>query len=150
MDKLNIDKKLLEYNSIIKENDRLYHEAAKTFGLPDCAFWILYVLRESDIKLTQSEICHAIYYPKQTVNSSLKKLETNGYIQLKQISNHRNKQIYLTPKGIQLSGMTVDKVMDIEHRALMELGNEEQEVFIRLFRKYTNILKNNMQKLTKD
>ncbi len=150
MDKLNIDKKLLEYNSIIKENDKLYHEAAKTFGLSDCAFWILYVLRESDAELTQSEICCTIYQPKQTVNSALKKLETNGYIELKQINNHRNKQIHLTQKGIKLASITVDRVMHIEQKSFSELENEEKEIFLKLFKKYTNILKNNMQILTKD
>ena len=36
-----------EYNRILKENDELYRSAVKTMGLPDCAFWILYTLRES-------------------------------------------------------------------------------------------------------
>lgn len=36
-----------EYNRILKETDELYRSAVKTMGLPDCAFWILYTLRES-------------------------------------------------------------------------------------------------------
>lgn len=42
-------KRLSEYNRIIKENDEIYHNVAKSFGMPDCAFWILYMLREEKL-----------------------------------------------------------------------------------------------------
>ena len=49
-----------EYNRILKENDELYRSAVKTMGLPDCAFWILYTLRESSETLTQSDVCYTL------------------------------------------------------------------------------------------
>ena len=78
----NLTQRLYEYNTIIKENDELYRGVARTLGLPDCAFWILYALRESAQVLTQSEICNAMYQPKQTLNSPIKKREADGYIAL--------------------------------------------------------------------
>ena len=39
-----INKKLSEYNSIIKENEGIYHRVAKKNGLSDGAFWILYMM----------------------------------------------------------------------------------------------------------
>jgi len=39
-----INKKLSEYNSIIKENEGIYHRVAKKNGLSDSAFWILYMM----------------------------------------------------------------------------------------------------------
>ena len=77
---VNTDKEYLSrLNNLFKENDEIYRNAAKRVGLPDCAFWIFYILREDSIKkegniLTQSEICSTMYLPKQTVNSAMKKL----------------------------------------------------------------------------
>lgn len=141
------NKKLSEYNSIIKESDEIYHSAARSLGLPDCAFWILYVLSEGGEAPTQSELCDSLYQPKQTVNSSLKKLEADGFITLAQGKDRRSKQIHLTEKGRELASQTTDRVIAIEHNALSELSDEEWDIFIRLFHKYTDSLKKHMPEL---
>ena len=64
---------LAAYNELYKEQDDLYRGAARGFGLSDCAFWVLYALRETKRPMTQSGICAAVYQPKQTVHSALKK-----------------------------------------------------------------------------
>lgn len=53
---------------------------ARICGLPDCAFWILYLLRESEVKYTQSGVSENLSLSRQTVNSALKKLQQEGYI----------------------------------------------------------------------
>ena len=143
-------KRLSEYNSIIKETDELYRKIAKTLDLSDCTFWILYILREDSEILTQSEICSAIYQPKQTINSALKKLQNDGYIELKEMNDRRSKQVVLTLKGRQLAEKTVDKVIIVEQKALAELTEEEQKTFIGLFRKYTDLFKNHISELSED
>ena len=76
---MNTDKEYLSrLNNLFKENDEIYRNAAKRVGLPDCAFWIFYILREELIKnvgniLTQSVICTTMSLPKTTVNSAIKK-----------------------------------------------------------------------------
>lgn len=147
MDK-NIGKKLSQYNSVIKENDEIYRQAAKALGLPDCAFWILYALREEDGVLTQSEICYAMYQPKQTVNSALKKMEQGGYIKLAKMNDRRSKQLCLTEKGKKLAEKTVDKAIAAEQKAFAALTLKEQESFIELFRKYTELLKTSMREIS--
>lgn len=144
MEKKNIEKRLSEYNGIIKENDELYRGVAKAFGLPDCAFWILYALRESGKTLTQSEICYAMYQPKQTVNSSLKKLEREGCIVLTEMRDRRSKEVHLTEKGVKLAEMTVDHVISAERIALSGLTDEEHDTFMKLFRRYTGLLKDSI------
>ncbi len=139
------DQHLLEYNGIIKENDELYRGLARTMGLPDGAFWILYTLRERDEAVTQREICDAIYLSKQTVNSALKKLEQEGYLVLNGQKDRRSKQIRLTEKGVTLAANTVDRVFAFENRTWAGLTEEEQEIFLRLFHKYTALLKKNMR-----
>ena len=59
---------------IYNENTLLYHRLARTCGLPDCAFWLLYTLRSEEAPLTQTQLSEQLSLPKQTVNSALKKL----------------------------------------------------------------------------
>ena len=144
---MDTQKRLSEYNSIIKETDELYRDAAKALGLSDCAFWLLYALREEDGGVTQRDICDMFYQPKQTVNSALKKLEADGYIQLAEMEDRRSKQINLTKPGRCLAEKTVDRVIAVERSALSGLTEAEQEEFIRLFRKYADLLRTQLQTL---
>ncbi len=145
MDQKIIVKRLFEYNSILKENDNLYHNAAKILGISDCALWILYVLREEKDIVTQSYICDVLHQPKQTVNSALKKLEAEGILSLGHTSDNRSKQILLTQKGESFTKNTADKVIAAENAALSCMTDDEQAAFIALFRKYTNLLKFKMR-----
>lgn len=135
---------LWEYNTIFKENDEVYRCAAKTLGISDCSLWILYTLRTEQEAITQKEICEAFYYPKQTVNSALKKLENEGYIALTEMKDRRSKKITLTESGKRFAARTADKLIKAELAAMSELTDEEQKSFIELFRKYTGLLKKNM------
>lgn len=143
----NTSRHLLEYNGIFLENDELYRGLAKAMGLPDCAFWILYALREKDGAVTQSQICSTVYMPKQTVNSALKKLAHDGYLVLNEQNDRRSKQICLTERGVRLAEATVDKVFAAEDRALAGLSEKERERFLFLFRRYTELLKESMREL---
>lgn len=143
--------RLSEYNRLYKENDELYRNAARELGLSDCAFWILYFLRENaegpEGGLTQSDICSMIYTPKQTVNSSLKQLEKDGYLQLAEGRDRRSKPVRLTPRGEKLAVKTVDRVLEAELRAMAEMTEEEQAGFLGLFRRYTEFLKKEIRNI---
>ncbi len=143
----NTKKNLAEYNGIIKEYDEMYRNAAKSVGLSDCSFWIMYCLRDPAMELTQSEICTAMYQPKQTVNSAIKKLEGSGYIELSSGKDNRSKSLRLTEKGEALAAKTVDRVIEIELEALGGLAPDEQKTLLKLFRKFTGNLKEGMQVL---
>ena len=131
-----LSKKMLELNEIMKETDDLYRNLAKKFKMSDCMIWILYILREDDRSVTQSDICNMMYMPKQTVNSSLKKMEAEGYIELLSINDKRSKQVCLTEKGVDLANNTVDIIISKENNALSKMDKEEQALFINLFKKY--------------
>ncbi len=139
-----------EFNNIMRANEEIYRNLAKIVGLSDSAFWILYALRDADSVLTQSEMCNILYQPKQTVNTSLKKMESDGYIKLNSINDRRRKQVFLTEDGIKLAQKTVDKVISMERDALSGLLDNEQETFVRLFQKYTNLLQENISLFKKD
>lgn len=166
---------LLKYNTLYKENDEFYHICAKTLGLSDCTFWILYALWETKKDFMQSELCSLLHLPKQTIHSALKKLECGGYISRELSPNqntfsesqehdtfptermpktflnkpayesgHRAKYIHLTVSGAALAEKTVEHVMQAEINAFAGLTKEEQNDFINLFKKYTELLKFNL------
>ena len=139
--KNNSSKRMLEFNEVMKENNDLYSNLAKKFKMSDCMLWILYILREENKVLTQSDICNMMCIPKQTVNSSLKKMEAEGYIELLNINDKRSKQVSLTEKGLDLANNTVDIIISKENNALSKMDEKEQELLINLLRKFNDLLK---------
>ena len=143
-----IEKLLYKYNRIYKENNDLYRGVAKALGVSDSVFWILYSLREQSRGATQSEICNMLYEPKQTVNSTLKKMEAEGYITMASHPDRRRKLLVLTQKGEELAEKTADKVLALECSALKEMSEADRQAFLRLFQTYTEILKEKISSIT--
>ena len=139
--KNNSSKRMLEFNEVMKENNDLYSNLAKKFKMSDCMLWILYILREENKVLTQSDICNMMCIPKQTVNSSLKKMEAEGYIESLNINDKRSKQVSFTEKGLDLANNTVDIIISKENNALSKMDEKEQELLINLLRKFNDLLK---------
>ena len=139
--KNNSSKRMIEFNEVMKENNDLYSNLAKKFKMSDCMLWILYILREENKVLTQSDICNMMCIPKQTVNSSLKKMEAEGYIELLNINDKRSKQVSFTEKGLDLANNTVDIIISKENNALSKMDEKEQELLINLLRKFNDLLK---------
>ena len=132
---------LAAYNELYKEQDDLYRAAARGFGLSDCAFWVLYALREAERPMTQSDVCAAVYQPKQTVHSALKKLMGAGYLQLAEGRDRRSKYLVLTERGEALVRRTVDPVMAAETAAIDTLTEAERTQFLSLCRRYNTALR---------
>lgn len=137
--------RLAELNRIEKETDGLYHGAARAMGLSDCASWILYSLREPE-ETTQSGLCASLYETKQTVNSAIKKLEREGYVELCLSRDRRSKVLRLTERGAALAEGTVDRLRTAELAALGGMGKAEQETLLALLQRYSALLKEELQK----
>lgn len=132
---------LAAYNELYKEQDDLYRAAARGFGLSDCAFWVLYALREAERPMTQSDVCAAVYQPKQTVHSALKKLIGEGCLRLAEGRDRRSKYLVLTERGEALVRRTVDPVMAAETAAMDTLTKAERTQFLSLCRRYNTALR---------
>ena len=132
---------LAAYNELYKEQDDLYRAAARGFGLSDCAFWVLYALREAERPMTQSDVCAAVYQPKQTVHSALKKLIGEGCLRLAEGRDRRSKYLVLMEQGEALVRRTVDPVMAAETAAMDTLTEAERTQFLSLCRRYNTALR---------
>ena len=132
---------LAAYNELYKEQGDLYRAVARGFGLSDCAFWVLYALREAERPMTQSDVCAAVYQPKQTVHSALKKLIGEGCLRLAEGRDRRSKYLVLTEQGEALVRRTVDPVMAAETAAMDTLTEAERTQFLSLCRRYNTALR---------
>lgn len=128
-------KTLMEFNMIYKEMDELYHAIALKMGLSDSALFILYTLYQQGSSCLQKDICDAISLSKQTVNSSIKKLEQDGYLYLQQGSG-RDKHIHLSPAGGQLLDEKIRPVVEMEQQAFALMPESERRTLLQLTRKY--------------
>ena len=88
-------KVLAAFNETINGSEEIYRAVAKSFGLSDCAFWILYCIRQSEEKVTQKDICNFIFQPKQTVHSALKKMVEDGLIEVGDYNGKRHKYMLM-------------------------------------------------------
>lgn len=140
---------LQAYNRASKEIDGIYHDIARTYGLSEGCFWILYCLRIDGGELTQSDVRNSLLQPKQTVNSALKKLEQDGFVEVVPAEKRRGKYIKLTHKGMELAGKTVDRVISAEMSALSNMAAFERESFILLFHQHTALFKTCVQDILK-
>ena len=127
---------LIAFNRETKKLDDVYRSAAKSCGISECAFWILYTLRVEEKPFTQAEICEFLIEPKQTVNSALKKLEAEGYLTLSAGADQRSKRVCLTEKGERFVKAHVDRVPEAEAAALGAMTAAERDALIRLTGRY--------------
>ena len=150
MKNIGAERQLSEYNHLYKENTAIYRDLSVRMGLTESTFWILYTLRVEESPVTQSDMCAILGYPKQTVNSALKKLEQEGLLSLSGGRGRGGKPIRLTEAGIKLAEQTVDFVIEAEQRALLDLSTGEQTRLLTLMRRYNYALASHFSAMDKE
>ncbi len=136
-----IRSQLKHYNHLFKKYNELFRVTSKKFNITENVLFILYFLRDNE-NYTQKDLCDILFQPKQSVNSILKKLESDGYVMLAFAQNSRkNKNIYLTEKGYELAKQTSDKIAEAEISAFGMLSSRERHDFINIFEHYISLLK---------
>ena len=144
-----ISKYLKEYNHIYKETHDIYHEIARKLQLSDSALDIFYTIFEMGDNCLQRDICKASCMPKQTVNSSIRKLQTDGYLTLSP-GKGRSMHIHLTASGQKLIQEKLVPLIRIENDAFEDMTVEECEQLIHLNAKYNQALRSRLSNLEED
>ena len=101
MKNIGAERQLSEYNHVYKENTAIYRDLSVRMGMTESTFWILYTLRVEEAPVTQSDMCAILGYPKQTVNSALKKLEQEGLV------------VMIPRRGAQVASITEKDLNDV-------------------------------------
>ncbi len=134
---------LNEFNQFYKEMDELYHAVALKAGLSDSALDILYSLCILGDGCLQKEICQLAFISKQTVNSSIRKLEQQQYLVL-QSGKGRDMHIYLTEAGQALVQEKVIPIIQAENQAFGRMSAAEQKELLRLNKIYLSYLQQSL------
>lgn len=134
-----------DYLNIISAREKqfyaLYRKAATSFGLSDCAMWVLYFLYASDTEITQQDLIEMMKFPKQTINSAVTSMGKKGLLELAMIPGTKNKKkITLTDLGIRIVNNTVKKLRSAEERAVLELGVENIRRYIELYDEFYRVI----------
>lgn len=138
-----------EFDQLQKKLDSIYNKIAKYSGLSDTAFWIIYTIKNEEETYKQKDLCNMWFYSKQTINSSLKKLEEQNIIQLIGVpENKKDKKVVLTEYGKQLAKELIEPVIEIEKKSLENI--QERREFLNLFKKYIEIMEEETKKFIKN
>lgn len=140
---------LREFNRLYKEYNDIYRDAARKLGLSDSAFDILYTICEEGDGCLQRDVCNSTLIPKQTVHSSIHKLEQEGYLLLTP-GKGRSMHIHLTEKGQNLLEKTIFPVVQAENDAFVQLGETDCQQLLKLHTNYIHALRNGICNLEKE
>ena len=134
------------FNTLMSEINAMYHEISKRLDLTDSAFTIMYVLYDSEGSYPLSSIVKTTCISKQTVNSSLRKLESDGYVYLEQTGG-RNKTVHLTEAGRRFAERTVKIIRDEENAVFDRWSEEERKIYFELTARYIEEMKKVAERL---
>lgn len=130
------------FDSFWREQNQLYRDVATSFGISESAFSILYAIFLAGEKgISQRDICVQMCIGKQTVNSSIHKLEREGAVVLKSGSDRRGLLAHLTPVGRKFAERAIVPMIEAELAAWRELDDRELELLLLLGRRYTDALR---------
>jgi len=140
------DSKMKIFNSLWNEIGVAYHEVALKLGLSDSAMMILYSICSNGNECLLSDIVSSTNISKQTVNSALRKLETDGIIYL-ELVGLRKKKVCLTEKGEGLVKDTVCKLISVENSIYNSWTEEECNLYLHLTQRFLTEFRKETQDL---
>jgi len=107
---------------------------------------VLYAL-DGQKAMTQKKICICTGLAKQTVNSVIRSLKEDKYIELVPGSeDRREKQVILTEKGISYCSKLITPLREMEHRALQIMGNDRVQQMVDNITLFNTLLEKEMEK----
>ena len=95
-----------------------------------------------------TDIINMTGIPKQTVNSALRKMEGDGYLQL-ETTQTRRKKVVLTEAGKFLAQKTADQMIRMENEIYASWTEEERQLHLALTQRYLDQLKEKAKELRK-
>ena len=120
------------FGKAIYHVDSFYDEFAKQSNVSSALLWVLYALNDGQMH-TQIEISTEWELPKTTVNTVIKELQQNGYVELIPIKGKRREMsIALTEAGKEYADRILSDLYKKEAAVYGTLTPEEREVIAAL------------------
>lgn len=99
--------------------DGVYYLFAKYYGLNENTLAFLYALNDSKTH-SQKEISDEWFIPRTTINSIVKNMLANGYINLVNEAHTKEKSILITAKGSTYINNLMTKIAVIEEKVIAD------------------------------
>lgn len=97
--------------------------------------------------MTQKKICNCTGLAKQTVNSVIRSLKEDGYVELASgCEDRREKQVTLTEKGISYCSGLITPLREMERHALQIMGNDRAQQMVDDITLFNTLLEKEMEK----
>ena len=108
--------------------DSFYDEFAKQSNVSSALLWVLYALNDGNSH-TQIEISNDWELPKTTVNTVIKEIQKNGYVDLIPIKGRRREMsIVLTESGKKYADSVLADLYKKEAEVYKALSSEEYAI----------------------
>ena len=115
-----------QFGKLIYKIDYFYAEVAKKSGVKPNLMWILYALDDGKSH-SQKEISISWDIPITTINTIVKELIDDGYVELIHIPGKRREMnIILTDKGKEYSKKILNDIYKIEDETFKSLGERKR------------------------
>ncbi|MBR2311509.1 MAG: MarR family transcriptional regulator [Oscillospiraceae bacterium] len=138
--------KIHRVNCLTNDLDAIYHQAALKLGISDSAMFVLYMIHDKGDNCLLYDICRDSGISKQTINSAVRKLETDGILYLEQ-DKGRTKRVCLTQKGKHYMDRTVVRLFEAECNAFRDWTADEIDLYLRLLEKYNDSFRVQIEKM---
>lgn len=117
-----------DFGRALYHMDALYGEFAKQSNVAPTTLWVMYALNDGKPH-TQIEISNDWDLPKTTVNTAIKELQQNGYVELVPVKGKRREMsIVLTESGKKYSDQILSDIYKKETKVYKALSSEEREI----------------------
>lgn len=143
-----VSREMKRYNHLIEEIDSVYHEMSLRLGISDGEMMVLYAIWESGDRRALSEIVRVTGASKQTIHSSVRKLEKRGAVILK-ATDGKHKEACLTEEGCALAERTAGRVMRVENEVFEAWSEEDVEKYLALTERYKTELQRKGREMEK-
>jgi DNA-binding MarR family transcriptional regulator len=108
--------------------DSFYDEFAKKSNISSALLWVLYALNDGNPH-TQIEISNDWELPKTTVNTVIKDIQKDGYVELVPIKGKRREMsIVLTESGKKYADSVLSELYKKESEVYKSLSREERKI----------------------
>lgn len=129
------DSKLRHINGMLSEISSIYEKLLLSKNVPEGVFIVMSSILDLGEGCLQKEISEISYLNKKTVNSTIKKLQKEDFIDLR-AGKYPNMHIYLTPKGKDYMINNILPIIEVESKALELMPSNEFDTLVESYKKY--------------
>ncbi len=124
----------------INRIDGIWYLLAKKSGVKVNTLSLLFAL-DDGLPHTQKQICEEWIIPRTTINTVVQECTQMGYLELRQRARSKEKELILTPKGMQYAKKVLAMYYQAENEAMRRTLEQYSPEFIDAVKQYADFLK---------